>query len=334
MKTVGAHGKIIILIGGAGALSLLLQFGPGAGSGLYAVKERSGERFRSLWARSRMITGNEILLASRKLNMGKVQAPAAENEVPAVPAQEGPREISATSVRMNAPPAEYQREASMAPSAPALSPVSAMPFYHGPRSRPRVALTFDSGMAGGDRYYCHRILDRLVHSGTPATFFLTGQFMRSHPGIARRISRTRLFELGNHSYSHCDLAYRSVDTVYGEIKRTQDEMYRITGTQGRLFRAPYGSLDGRVCRMAADLGLRTVQWDVSPPDYDARVRAEQILALTLQSARNGSVIVLHMGDHSRATLDALGGIIEEFRKREVQIVTVSALMEEEAMGGY
>ena len=26
--------------------------------------------------------------------------------------------------------------------------------------------------------------------------------------------------------------------------------------------------------------------------------------------------------------------IEEFRKREVQIVTVSALMEEEAMGGY
>jgi polysaccharide deacetylase 2 family uncharacterized protein YibQ len=77
-----------------------------------------------------------------------------------------------------------------------------------------------------------------------------------------------------------------------------------------------------------------VQWDVSPPDYDARARAEQILALTLQSARNGSVIVLHMGDHSQATLDALGGIIEEFRRREVQIVTVSALMEEEAMGGY
>jgi peptidoglycan/xylan/chitin deacetylase (PgdA/CDA1 family) len=332
MKAVGTRGKIILLIGGAGALSLLLQFGPGPG--LYAIKERSGERFRRLWVRSRLITGDEILLASRKLNKGKVQAPAVENEIQTVPAPEDVSEISITPMEVTTPPAGHQRETLITPSPPALSPVSAVPFYHGPRSRPRVALTFDSGMAGGERYYCHRILDRLVHSGTPATFFLTGQFMRAHPGIARRISRTRLFELGNHSDSHCDLACRSVETVYSEIKRAQDEMYRITGTRGRLFRAPYGSLDGRVCRTAADLGLRTVQWDVSPPDYDARARAEQIRALTLRSARNGSVIVLHMGDHSQATLDALDGIIEEFRKREVQLVTISALMAEEARDGF
>jgi peptidoglycan/xylan/chitin deacetylase (PgdA/CDA1 family) len=206
------------------------------------------------------------------------------------------------------------------------TPVSAMPVFCGLRSDPRICLTFDSGEVKGDTYYYHRILDLLVNTNTPATFFLTGAFIKAYPGITKRIARTRLFEMGNHSFTHPDLTARSDKDLHSEIHETQEIMYSVTGKRGRLFRAPYGKIDGRVAAAAARIGLRSIQWDVSAEDFRDTASAGSIAARVLGGVRNGSIIIMHINGRSGPVNEALGDIIRELKRRKFVFVTVSSLL--------
>jgi peptidoglycan/xylan/chitin deacetylase (PgdA/CDA1 family) len=53
---------------------------------------------------------------------------------------------------------------------------------HGPRKKRTVALTFDGGPT---KYYTPRVLRKLRRAGVPATFFIRGQFIHGHAGLAR-----------------------------------------------------------------------------------------------------------------------------------------------------
>ena len=65
-----------------------------------------------------------------------------------------------------------------------------------------VALTFDGG---GNAAGAKAILGLLRREDVPATFFLTGHFVRTYPAIARAIGRT--YVVGNHTVDHADLVY-------------------------------------------------------------------------------------------------------------------------------
>ncbi len=224
------------------------------------------------------------------------------------------------------PPRLPERPAVHAARTPDPAPVSAVPVYCGSRTLPFVCLTFDSGQVQGGTYYYQHILDMLVRTNTPATFFLTGSFIEAHSGIARRIAKTRLFELGNHSRTHPDLSLQGDSAIYRELHETQDIMRRVTGKQALLFRAPYGKLDGRVSGTAARLGLRTIQWDVSAEDFSNTAGAPEISRRILSQAKNGSIVLMHINGQSRATLEALTAIINGLNGRRCRFVTVSELI--------
>ena len=65
----------------------------------------------------------------------------------------------------------------------------------------RVALTFDDGP---DPKWTPRIAAELRRLHAPATFFVVGSHVVSHPGIVRDLWRQG-FELGNHTFTHGDL---------------------------------------------------------------------------------------------------------------------------------
>src|SRR5512146_1561556 len=67
-----------------------------------------------------------------------------------------------------------------------------------PTSRRVVALTFDAG-ANADAV--PSILASLRRAGVPATFFLTGNFVRDFPAAARSIAAGG-FRIGDHTISH------------------------------------------------------------------------------------------------------------------------------------
>src|SRR5690348_13691686 len=73
--------------------------------------------------------------------------------------------------------------------------------YFQPTADKLVALTFDDGPLPD---YTPRFLDVLDEAGVPATFFVVGRHLEEHAGLLR--GRLDRHEVGNHSWSHDDLA--------------------------------------------------------------------------------------------------------------------------------
>jgi peptidoglycan/xylan/chitin deacetylase (PgdA/CDA1 family) len=200
------------------------------------------------------------------------------------------------------------------------------PITHGSRAIRAVALTFDACETKHPAGYDQAIIRILRATRTPATLFLGGKWMQSHPRITRALAREPLFELANHSYLHPHLTRLREAAIRDEIRRTQDIMFSLAGRRGQLFRAPYGEYDGRVIRIAAQLGLTTVQWEVVSGDPDRGVTARRMVEAVASRARNGSIIIMHMNGRGWHTAEALPTIIARLRARGYALMTVSDLL--------
>ncbi len=198
---------------------------------------------------------------------------------------------------------------------------------HGDRSEPLVALTFDVGQtptnpAGFDT----GIFKALIDLQAPATFFLGGDWMRTHISETRRLDSVALFELGNHSWSHPDMRTLTEAQLTFEVLRTQDMMYQITGHQTRLFRLPSGLYNDLALSVVAWHGLYTIQWDVVTADPVPDNDAENINRLVRERVQNGSIIVMHANGRGWHTAETLPDMIAFLRSEGYCLVTVSALI--------
>ncbi|HKU13317.1 MAG TPA: polysaccharide deacetylase family protein, partial [Steroidobacteraceae bacterium] len=111
-------------------------------------------------------------------------------------------------------------------------------IWHGPRDRPRVALTFDDGP---DPQVTPSILDTLRDGGARATFFVIGRHLEKHRSIgARALSEGH--ELGNHSWMHSYFQnfYRT-GRQQSDIERSTQLLREISGeSSDPLYRPPVG----------------------------------------------------------------------------------------------
>ena len=98
-----------------------------------------------------------------------------------------------------------------------------------------VALTFDDGP---DADWTPRILDILKQKSVPGTFFVVGANALSQPSLLNRIVAEG-HELGNHSYTHPNMALISDRAVQLELNATERLVEAYTGHGMRLFRAPF-----------------------------------------------------------------------------------------------
>jgi peptidoglycan/xylan/chitin deacetylase (PgdA/CDA1 family) len=160
----------------------------------------------------------------------------------------------------------------------------------------------------------------------PATLFLGGKWMEEHPDETMELANYPQFELANHSYLHPHLPRESDERVREELLRTQDMLYTLTGRVARLFRAPYGELDPRVMRLAAEQGLLSIQYDLASGDPDPNVTAKRLREYVSDRARKGSIVVLHMNGRGWKTGEALPRIVLRLRKKGYRLVTVSQLL--------
>ena len=72
----------------------------------------------------------------------------------------------------------------------------------------------------------------------PGTFFVIGENAVNEPGLLRRMADDG-FEIGNHSYTHPNMAEISRFGTRLELNATQRLIEAYTGRSTRLFRAPY-----------------------------------------------------------------------------------------------
>ena len=212
-------------------------------------------------------------------------------------------------------------------AAPRLPPVEETFITHGDCTLPRIALTFDACQTT-DRPagYDAAIIDVLTETETPATLFLGGLWMQSHPTQTQALAASPLFELGNHSWSHPNFAEISPAEMSAEILRTQDIMHELTGRQTGLFRLPFGTYTEEALAVIAEHGLRTIQWDVVSGDPDPNISADDIVRAVTSQARNGSIVIMHMNTRGWNTAEALPRLIDGLAARGFEFVTVSELL--------
>jgi len=210
----------------------------------------------------------------------------------------------------------------------------------------QIALTFDDGPDGR---WTPKILDILKEKGVPATFFVIGENALAHPLLLKRIL-AQGSEIGNHSYTHPNLALVSQRGAHIEINATQRLVEAYTGRSMRLFRAPYfGDAEPTTsdellpALLAQQSGYAIVGLHIDSEDW-TRPGVQAIIDNTIRQVRDfdpaengtaddepgkrktGNVILLHDsgGDRSE-TVQALPVLIDRLRAMGYTFVPVSQL---------
>jgi peptidoglycan/xylan/chitin deacetylase (PgdA/CDA1 family) len=197
---------------------------------------------------------------------------------------------------------------------------------HGPRGSKKIALTFDACPTGREDEYDAQLLDFLIRENVPATLFMSGRWVEKNPDRAWILASFPQFEIAAHSFYHPHMMEKPDDRDIRELTTTQAVIRKVTGKVPRYFRPPYGEVDDRVAKLAADAGLVTIQYDIASGDPDPKLPPEAIARGVLRNAKGGSIIVFHMNRNGIHTSQALPEIVRGLREKGFTLVTVGELL--------
>jgi peptidoglycan/xylan/chitin deacetylase (PgdA/CDA1 family) len=190
-----------------------------------------------------------------------------------------------------------------------------------------VALTFDDGPTTAR---VDSLLEMLSARRVKATFFLIGNEIATAPAAARALVAAG-HEIGNHTYTHDHMIFRTTGTYRAEITRT-DSLLRDAGARDPIFfRPPYCYKLIGLPYVLWRMGRTTVTWDIEPESFPAVARTSDGIARhALSRVRPGSIILLHPWYPSgAATRAAVPMLIDSLRARGYSIETVSGLLAHE-----
>jgi peptidoglycan/xylan/chitin deacetylase (PgdA/CDA1 family) len=196
-------------------------------------------------------------------------------------------------------------------------------FVSGPRGAKRIALTYDDGPNDPHTY---RLLEVLQKHNAHATFFLIGRYVQQRPDIVREVLKAG-HALGNHTFTHPNLAVASVIQNRLQIEECQRTILEVTGESPRLFRPPFGGRRPATLKIARSLGLEPVMWNVTSYDWQVPP-AEKIVKTCVRQMRGGDVILMHDGSHDNFGADrtqtvlATKMLLERYQAQGYEFVTV------------
>ncbi len=185
----------------------------------------------------------------------------------------------------------------------------------------KVALTFDDGPTKN----VNQILPLLEQYHAKATFFLIGKEMEEDPEEAKKIVKAN-HQIGNHTYSHNRMVFKSPTYVKEEIEKT-DQLIRQAGYKGRIdFRPPNGKKLFILPYYLNKHKKETITWNIEPDSY--YLKASDKINYVKDHIKPGSIILLHpMYDNTGEEFQAIEGILQELTKEGYSFVTVDELQE-------
>jgi len=212
--------------------------------------------------------------------------------------------------------------------------VPAMPSFtqaqvikSGPPTCPGVALTFDLCPVREGAGYDQALIDYLIERKIPATFFMSGKWMRKHDRQVKALLQVPFFEIGTHGDVHAHMPFHSAKEQEQEMLgpvRLLKTKYEHDAT---LFRPPYGEFNDDTVTVAHALGLQFVLWNVVSGDPDPTLTAIQIEGRLKRFVRKGSIIVMHANGKGQHTYEVVQDLQQHLLpERNLTPMTVSELL--------
>jgi peptidoglycan-N-acetylglucosamine deacetylase len=202
-----------------------------------------------------------------------------------------------------------------------------------PRGSRQIALTYDDGP--NDPHTLH-LLEVLAKHSIQATFFLIGRYVQQHPEIVREIVHAG-HVVSNHTFTHPLLTFKSEAEIRQELSQCHSALQQAISEPSNLFRPPFGGRRPAVLRVARELGLEPVMWNVTGYDWNAPP-AEAIEHKVARQIRGGDVILLHDGGHKQMGADrsqtviATDHLIVRYKREGYEFVTIPQMMANVAVG--
>ena len=195
------------------------------------------------------------------------------------------------------------------------------------RGSKQIALTYDDGP---NDPHTLKLLEVLAKHAVRATFFMIGRYVQQRPDIVREVARAG-HVIGNHTFTHPLLIFESAAQTRTQLLGCRSALQDAIGEHSNLFRPPFGGRRPATLRVARELGLETIMWNVTGYDWSAPPAAE-IERKVARQVRGGDVILLHDGGHRTMAADraqtviATDSLIRRYKDEGHEFVTVPEMM--------
>ena len=195
------------------------------------------------------------------------------------------------------------------------------------RGAKQLALTYDDGP---NDPHTLRLLEVLAKHQVRATFFLIGRYVRQRPDIVRQLVASGQV-VANHTFTHPFLALKSAAEIRKELTDCHAAIQDAIGDHSNLFRPPFGNRRPAVLRIARDLGLLPIMWNVTGYDWKAPPAAA-IEKKVASQISGGNVILLHDGGHKQLgadrsqTVQATDHLLARYKREAYDFVTIPQMI--------
>ena len=183
-----------------------------------------------------------------------------------------------------------------------------------------IVLTFDDGPWPGNT---PAVLAALSAQCLKATFFPIGQHVSWHPDILRQVV-ARDHTIGSHSWSHVNLAKKSLPEAKDEI---ENGVSAVAITAGRplapFFRFPGLSQTPELTAYLAERNIGIFSIDVDSFDFKLKNPDKVITSVMTKLEKRGKGIVL-MHDFQHSTALALPTLLQQLKAKGFKIVHLKA----------
>ena len=215
-----------------------------------------------------------------------------------------------------------EQDSALATSSPTPNPSSTekITFSEVNVDGPYIAMTFDDGPHATNT---PKLLEMAAERHIKLTFFVLGECVEQNPDVLRQEVAAG-HDIGNHSWSHPNLAKLSDANVRSQLQRTEEIIVKTAGIKPKLMRPPYGELTKRQRILVNhDFGYNVILWDVDPLDWK-RPGSDVVAQRIIAGARPGSIILSH--DIQPPTIAAMPQVFDALLAKGFKFVTVSELL--------
>ncbi len=194
-----------------------------------------------------------------------------------------------------------------------------LPIYNVQTEEKKLAFTMNCAWNADD---IDQILEILKNNDVKITFFMVGEWVDKYPDAVKKIYEAG-HEIGSHSNTHPHVNNLSSEKNLEEIKLSVSKIEKITGSQTKLYRTPYGEYNDTVIKTATENGYYPIQWDVDTLDYEGKT-GDEMWGRIKGKIKNGSIILSHNG--TKHTAESLDMLIKNIKSKGFEIVKVSDLI--------